>query len=76
MTAAAEAGMADRAAEAATLARDPAALAGEIGAMAGAVAEWGDDALAGGRPAKWVARQMVTAGRLIAAAARGEAATP
>jgi len=67
--------MTDRTAEAVTLARDTAALAGEIGALTGAVAEWADDALAGGRPAKWVARQVITANQAIAAAARGEAVT-
>ncbi len=55
-----------------TLARDSAALAGEIGALIRAVAEWGEDALAGGAPDRWVAHQMITAGRMIAAAARGE----
>jgi hypothetical protein len=68
--------MADRAAEAVTLARETAAQTGEVGAMIGATAEWADDALAGGAPPKWVALHMITAGRLIAAAARGEAATP
>jgi len=67
--------MTDSAAEAVTLARDTAALAGEIGAMAGAVAEWGEDQIAGGMPPKWAAARMITALRLIAAAARGEAAT-
>jgi hypothetical protein len=66
--------MTDRTAEAVTLARETAAQTGEVGALAGAVAEWADDALAGGAPPKWVAGRMITAGRLIAAAARGEAA--
>jgi hypothetical protein len=69
-----EADMADRAAEAVTLARDTAAQRAELGALTGAVAEWADDALAGGMPAKWVAARMIIAGRAIAAAARGEAA--
>jgi hypothetical protein len=77
MTAAAEAGvMTDREAEAVTLARETAAQTGEIGALIGDVAEWADDALAGGKPPKWVALRLITAGRLIAAAARGEAAAP
>ena len=67
--------MTDRTAAAVTLARDTAALAGEIGALTGAVADWADDALAGGAPPKWVARQVITANLAIAAAARGEAAT-
>lgn len=58
--------MADRAAEAVALARETAAQRNEVGALAG-------DALAGGAPPKWVALKMITAGRLIAAAARGEA---
>jgi hypothetical protein len=74
MTAAAEAGvMTDRAAEAVMLARETAAQRNEIGAMIGAVAEWADDALAGGKPPKWIVQRMVIANRLIAAAARGEA---
>jgi hypothetical protein len=68
--------MTDRAAEAVTLARETAAQTGEIGALTGAVAEWADDALAGGKPPKWIVQRMITAGRLIAAAAKGEAATP
>jgi hypothetical protein len=48
---------------------------GEIGAMTGAVAEWADDALAGGKPPKWIVQQMIAASRLIAAAARDEAVT-
>ena len=77
MTAAAEAGTtaADRAAEAVTLARETAALTSQVGDLTGAVAEWADRELAGGAPPKEVARRMVIAGRLIAAAARGEAAT-
>jgi hypothetical protein len=67
--------MTDREAAAVTFARGTIAQTGEVGALAGAVAEWGDWALAGGAPARWVASQMITAGRLIAAAARGEAAT-
>jgi hypothetical protein len=67
--------MTDREAEAVTLARETAAQTGEVGVLTGAVAEWADDALAGGKPPKWVAQKMITAGRLIAAAARGEAAT-
>lgn len=57
-----------------TLARETTALIGDVGALVGATAEWADDALAGGAPPKWVARQLIDAGRLIAAAARGEAA--
>jgi hypothetical protein len=64
----------DRTAEAVALARDATAMAGEVGALTVAVAEWADWALAGGAPPRYVARQMITAGRLIAAAARGEAA--
>jgi hypothetical protein len=77
MTAAADAGvMTDRAAEAVTLARETAAQRNEVGALTGAVAEWADWELAGGRPPMWVAQRMITANRLIAAAARGEAAAP
>lgn len=76
MTAAAEAGMADRAAEAVTLARDVSAQVGEIGALAAAVAEWGDYQIAGLAPPKWVVQRMIIALRLIAAAARDEAVTP
>ena len=77
MTAAAEAGTtaADRAAEAVTLARETAALTSQVGDLTGAVAEWADDALAGGKPAKWVALQMIWANQIIAAAVRGETAT-
>jgi hypothetical protein len=76
MTAAAGAGMmADRAAEAVALARETAAQRDQVGALTGDVAEWADDALAGGAPPKWVALKMITAGRLIAAAAQGQAAT-
>jgi hypothetical protein len=57
-----------------TLARDTAALLGDVGALTGAAAEWADDALAGGAPPRWVARQLIDAARLIAAAARGETA--
>jgi hypothetical protein len=81
MTAADEALARDEAAV--TLARETIALAVEavallrdLAARIEATAEWADDALAGGKPAKWVARQMITAGRLTAADARGEAATP
>ena len=74
MTAAAGALARDEAAV--TLARGIAAQVGEIGALTGAVADWADDALAGGAPARWVARQLIDAGRMIAAAARGEAVTP
>jgi hypothetical protein len=70
-----EADPADRAAEAVTLARETAAQRNEVGALTGAVAEWADWELAGGRPPMWVAQRMITANRLIAAAARGEAAT-
>jgi hypothetical protein len=56
-----------------TLTRETAALIGDVGALIGGTAEWADDALAGGAPAKWVARQLITAGRMIAAATRGEA---
>ena len=59
-----------------TLARETIAQVGEIGAMIGAVAGWGEDALAGGAPDRWVAHQMIDAGRLIARAARGETVTP
>ena len=38
-------------------------------------AGWAEDAIAGGDPPKWVIRQLVTASRLIAAAARGEPVT-
>jgi hypothetical protein len=61
--------------QAITLARETAAQTSEIGALTGAVAEWADYALAGGAPPRWVANQMITATRLIAAAARGEEAT-
>jgi hypothetical protein len=67
--------MTDREAEAVTLARETAAQRDEVGVMVGAVAEWADDALAGGKPPTWVAHRLITAGRLIAAAARGEAMT-
>jgi hypothetical protein len=67
--------MTDREVEDVTLAREIAAQRGEVGALTGDVAEWADKELAGGRPPKWVAQRMITAGRLIAAAARGEAAT-
>ena len=73
MTAADEALARDEAAV--TLARETAAQRAQVGALAGAVAEWGDDQIAGGAPAKWVAARMIIAGRLIAAAARGEAVT-
>jgi hypothetical protein len=73
MTAADEALARDEAAV--TLARDVAAQTGQVGALTAAVAEWADDALAGGKPPKWVAQQMITANRLIGAAARGEAVT-
>jgi hypothetical protein len=66
---------ADRTAEAVTLARETAAQTREVGALTGAVAEWADWALAGGAPAKWVARQVITANLAIAKAARGEAVT-
>jgi hypothetical protein len=59
--------------QAVTLARDVAAQRNEVAALTGAVAEWADYALAGGAPPRWVANQMITANRLIAAAARGEA---
>jgi hypothetical protein len=76
MTAADEAAMVLARDEAAvTLARESAAQVGEVGAMVGATAEWADDQLAGGAPAKWVAAQMIAAARMIAAAARGEAVT-
>jgi len=58
----------------AALARETHALLGDVGALIGDTAEWADDALAGGAPPKWVARKLITAGRMIAAAARGEAA--
>jgi len=58
-----------------TLARETAAQVGEVGALTGAVAEWADWALAGGAPPRYVAQQVITATRLIAAAARGEAVT-
>jgi hypothetical protein len=61
--------------QAVTLAWGAAAQRGEIGALAGAVADWADDALAGGTPPKEVARLMVIANRLIARAARGQAVT-
>jgi hypothetical protein len=56
------------------LARETTAMLGDAGAMVGAVAEWADDQIAGGAPPKWVAARMIIAVRLIAAAARGEAA--
>jgi len=61
--------------QAVTLARDIAAQTREVGALTGAVAEWADLALAGGKPAKWVALQMIWANQIIAAAVRGETAT-
>jgi hypothetical protein len=67
--------MTDREVEDVTLAREIAAQRGEVGALAGAVAEWADWELAGGRSPTWIVHRMITAGRLIAAAARGEAAT-
>jgi hypothetical protein len=60
--------------QAVTLARETAGQLGEVGVLIGATAEWADDQLAGGAPPKWVALRLITAGRLIAAAARGEAA--
>jgi hypothetical protein len=67
--------MAARTAEqAVTLARETAGQLGEVGAMLDATAEWADDALAGGAPAKWVALRLITAERLIAKAVRGDAA--
>jgi hypothetical protein len=60
--------------QAITLARETTALLSETSALIGEAAEWADWALAGGAPPRYVAQQMITAGRLIAAAARGEAA--
>ena len=54
-----------------TLARETAAQRDQVAALTGAVAEWADRELAGGAPPKEVARRMVLANRLIAAAARG-----
>lgn len=59
----------------AALARDTITLLGHFAGMLDGVTEWADDALAGGEPPKWVAGKLITAGRLIAAAARGEEAT-
>jgi hypothetical protein len=73
MTAADEALARDEAAV--KLARETAAQTSEVGVMIGAAAEWADDALAGGKPPKWIVQQMIAASRLIAAAARGEAVT-
>ena len=56
------------------LARETAAQRDQVAALTGAVAEWADRELAGGAPPKEVARRMVIAGRLIAAAARGKTA--
>jgi hypothetical protein len=67
--------MTDREVEDVTLARETAAQRNEVGAMIRATAEWADDALAGGKPPKWIVQKMIAANRLIAAAARGEAAT-
>lgn len=43
-----------------------------IARLLDAAAGWAEDAIAGGDPPKWVIRQLITADRLIAAAARGE----
>jgi hypothetical protein len=67
--------MTDSAAEAVTLARDVAAQRDQVGALTAAAAEWADDALAGGKPAKWVVQRLIAANRLIGAAAQGQAAT-
>jgi len=76
MTAAAEAGMmTDREAAAVTLAREKQPPRPARSARSPAPSpKWADDALAGGKPPKWIVQQVVAAGRLIAAAARGEAA--
>jgi hypothetical protein len=66
--------MTDREAEAVTLARETAAQRDEVGAMVGDVAKCADDALAGGLAPTPVLHWLIDANRLIAAAARGEAA--
>ena len=45
---------------------------GDAAAIIDDVAEWADDALAGGIPPKFLLRQLITANRLTAAALRGE----
>jgi hypothetical protein len=67
--------MTDREVEDVTLARDTAAQRAEVGALTGAVAECADDALAGGLAPTPVLHWLIDANRMIAAAARGEAAT-
>jgi hypothetical protein len=54
------------------VARDTIAVLREVAAMLEAAAEWADDERAGGKPDAWLLRQLITADRLIAAAARGE----
>lgn len=61
--------------KAVTLARDTMGLLGDVAAMTEAAAGWADDELAGGKPAKWLLMQLITANRLIAAAARGQDAS-
>ena len=57
-----------------TLARDTMTiLAGDVPALLDALAEWAEDAIAGGEPSRWVADQLIGAARLTAAAARGQA---
>jgi hypothetical protein len=58
-----------------TLARDTIAQLGEVAELIASVAETGEYALAGGVAPKPVAHYVISAVRLIAAAARGEAAT-
>jgi hypothetical protein len=73
MTAADEALARDEAAV--TLARQAIAQLRDVADLIEGIAETGEYALAGGEAPKPVAHYLISAGRLIAAAARGEAVT-
>ena len=74
MTAAAEAAAPEEAVVA--LAREiRAALLRDVAAQVDAAREWADWEVAGGKPPKWVIRELDLRLAAIAAAARGQAAT-